>query len=69
MEIVKCSNPECGRRISDNEEVDSEQTVLENKCRHCGKQVRLYCDPDGIETRLHKRKSGRDNTLLFLCVK
>jgi len=59
VEEIRCPNPRCGRRILDNEEVDSEWTVLEIKCPHCGELVRLYCGPDGIETRIHKGKKRR----------
>ena len=58
MEVFRCPNPKCRRRILDDE--GTEWTVLEIKCQHCGKLVRLYCGPDGIETRIHKRKKQRE---------
>ncbi len=60
MEQIRCPNPKCGRRILDNEGMDSEWTVLKIKCPHCGELVRLYCGSDGIETRIHKRKKRRE---------
>ena len=43
MEVVRCPNPKCRRRILDDEGTETEWTVLEIKCQHCGKLVRLYC--------------------------
>ena len=43
MEVIKCPNPKCRRRILDDEGTETEWTVLEIKCQHCGKLVRLYC--------------------------
>lgn len=60
MEKMRCPNPECGRRILDNEDIDLEWTVLEIKCPHCGKQVRLYCGPDGIEAKVYGRRKRRE---------
>ena len=28
-------------------------------CKHCGKLVRLYCGPDGIEAGIYERKKRR----------
>ena len=41
IEVIRCPNPKCRRRILDDEE--TEWTVLEIKCQHCGKLVRMYC--------------------------
>lgn len=43
MEVIRCPNPKCRRRILDDEGTETEWTVLEIKCQHCGKLVRLYC--------------------------
>ncbi len=42
------------------DKVKNLSTVLEIKCQHCGKLVRLHFGPDGIETRIHKRKKQRE---------
>ncbi len=60
MEKIRCPNPRCRRRILDNEMVDSEWTVLEIKCQHCGKLVRMYCGPDGINARIYNKKKRRE---------
>jgi len=59
MEIIKCPNPKCRRRILDNEEVDSEWSVLEIKCPRCGELVGMYCGPDGIEAGIKTLTSSR----------
>lgn len=64
-EKIKYPNPECGRRILDHEEVDSKWTVLEIKCQHCGKKVRLYYDPDGVEARLHRNRKRQGSSCCF----
>ena len=56
MEIIKCPNPKCKRRILDDEGTETEWTVLEIKCQHCGKLVRLHCGPDGIEASIYKKR-------------
>ena len=42
-----------------DEGTETEWTVLEIKCQHCGKLVRLYCGPDGIEAGIYGRKKRR----------
>ena len=59
MEIIKCPNPKCRRRILDDEGTETEWTVLEIKCRHCGKLVRLHGGPDGIEASIYESKKRR----------
>jgi len=59
MEMIKCPNPKCKRRILDDEGTETEWTVLEIKCRHCGKLVRLHCGPDGIEAVICEKKKRR----------
>ena len=54
MEVIRCPNPKCRRRILDDEGTETEWTVLEIKCQHCGKLVRLYCGPDGIEAGIYE---------------
>ena len=49
MEEIRCPNPKCRRRILDDEGTETEWTVLEIKCQHCGKLVRLHFGPEGIE--------------------
>ncbi len=49
MEVIRCPNPKCRRRILDDEGTETEWTVLEIKCQHCGKLVRLHFGPEGIE--------------------
>ena len=59
MEVIRCPNPKCRRRILDDEGTETEWTVLEIKCQHCGKLVRLYCGPDA---------SAEVILLFFLCI-
>ena len=47
MEVTRCPNPKCRRRILDDEGTETEWTVLEIKCQHCGKLVRLHFGPEG----------------------
>ena len=46
MEVTRCPNPKCRRRILDDEGTETEWTVLEIKCQHCGKLVRLHFGPE-----------------------
>ncbi len=46
IEVIRCPNPKCRRRIWDDEGTETEWTVPEIECQHCGKLVRLYCGPD-----------------------
>ena len=54
MEKVKCPNPKCGRRIFDIEEMPPGKVVLEMKCRHCGKIIRV-----GFSPKMVHKKNGR----------
>ena len=65
MEVIRCPNPKCRRRILDDEGTETEWTVLEIKCQHCGKMVRLYCGPDGIKLVYMRRKNGGDDSAVF----
>ena len=56
MEVIRCPNPKCRRCIWDDEGTETEWTVLEIKCQHCGKLVRLHFGPDGIEAGIYERK-------------
>ena len=40
----------------DDEGTETEWTVLEIKCQHFGKLVRLHFGPDGIEAGIYERK-------------
>ena len=53
MEVIRCPNPKCRRRILDDEGTETEWTVLEIKCQHCGKLVRLHFGPEGIEAGIY----------------
>ena len=69
MEIIRCPNPKCRRRILDDEGTETEWTVLEIKCQHCGKLVRLHFGPEGIEAGIYERKKTAEMILLFfLCI-
>ena len=62
MEVIKCPNHKCRRRILHDEGTETEWTVLEikcQKCQHCGKLVRLHFGPEGIETGIYERKKRR----------
>ena len=59
MEEIRCPNPKCRRRILDDEGTETEWTVLEIKCQHCGKLVRLHFGPEGIEAGIYERKKRR----------
>lgn len=59
MEVIRCPNPKCRRRILDDEGTETEWTVLEIKCQHCGKLVRLHFGPEGIEVGIYERKKRR----------
>ena len=59
MEVIRCPNPKCRRRILDDEGTETEWTVLEIKCQHCGKLVRLHFGPEGIEAGIYERKKRR----------
>ena len=55
MEVIRCPNPKCRRRILDDEGTETEWTVLEIKCQHCGKLVRLHfcCYPFFLTHNYH----------------
>ena len=66
MEVIRCPNPKCRRRILDDEGTETEWTVLEIKCQHCGKLVRLHFGPEGIEAGIYERKNGGDDPAVLL---
>ena len=66
MEVIRCPNPKCGRRILDDE--GAEWTVLEIKCQRCGKLVRLYCGRTGLKRVYTGGKSGGGDSAVFLCI-
>lgn len=43
---MKCSN--CGRRAFDISELPKEKVVVELKCPHCGKVVKVKCDTSSV---------------------
>ena len=65
MEVIRCPNPKCRRRILDDEGTETEWTVLEIKCQHCGKLVRLHFGPEGIEAGIYERKKRRRGFCCF----
>ena len=68
MEVIRCPNPKCRRRILDDEGTEAEWTVLEIKCQHCGKLVRLHFGPEGIEAAYMRGKNGGGDSAVFLCI-